>query len=322
MTAARSTSASHLDEYPAGHPFGARQSSDARTITRIAVGVDEYPEGRDAAALGAALSRVMRAELMLATVQSPPLVPLPSDMGWKNLREGAQVRLREIRDVFAPEARTVTETDFSIARALHRVVRDHHRDLLVLGSSRHGREGRVRIGKRTRQLLCHFECALAVAPRGMHAQPDFGVRNIGVGYDGSPESESALALAGAIAVAAGAELHVCGVVDDRFPPIAVFSGAVLGEWDDVIREEIDRVRGTLSPAARATGARARVEVTRGRPANALLALSARVDLLVIGSRRWGPAARLLLGSTGEAVMHDAACAMLAVPRPAGPVTAQ
>ena len=315
MTGARSTSTSHLDEYPAGHPFGARQPSDAHTITRIAVGVDEYPEGRDAAALGAALARVTGAELMLATVQSPPLVPLPPDMGWKSLREGAQVRLREIRDVFAPEARTVTETDLSIARALHRVVRHHHRDLLVLGSSRHGREGRVRIGKRTRQLLCHFECALAVAPRGMQTRPDFGLGSIGVGYDGSPESQSALALAGAIAIAAGAELHVCGAVDDRLPPIAAFSAPVVDEWDDIIGEELDRVRGRLSTAAGATRARVQVEVTRGRPANALLALSERVDLLVIGSRRWGPATRLLLGSTGEAVMHDAACGVLAVPRP-------
>jgi nucleotide-binding universal stress UspA family protein len=36
---------------------------------------------------------------------------------------------------------------------------------------------------------------------------------------------------------------------------------------------------------------------------------------VIGSREWGPTARLLLGSTGEALMHDSACAVLAVPRP-------
>ena len=242
-------------------------------------------------------------------------------MGWKSL-QGSRVRLREVRDALAPEARTVIETDLSIAGALHRVVRHHHRELLVLGSSRHGREGRVRIGKRTRQLLCHFECALAVAPRGMHARPDFGLRSIGVGYDGSPESDSALGLAGTIAVAAGAALPVCGVVDDRFPRIAVFSGAILGEWDDVIREEIERVRGRLRTAARATGASVQVEVTRGRPANALLSLSERVDLLVIGSRRWGLAARLLLGSTGAAVMHDATSAVLAVPRPPGPVTAQ
>jgi nucleotide-binding universal stress UspA family protein len=58
---------------------------------------------------------------------------------------------------------------------------------------------------------------------------------------------------------------------------------------------------------------ARREVVRGRPADALLALAAEVDLLVIGSRRWGSVERLLLGSTGEALLHDAPCPVLAVP---------
>jgi nucleotide-binding universal stress UspA family protein len=60
------------------------------------------------------------------------------------------------------------------------------------------------------------------------------------------------------------------------------------------------------------------QVTRGRPADALLPFSEQVDLIVIGSRRWGPVARLLLGSTGEALAHDAACALLVVPRPDAP----
>jgi nucleotide-binding universal stress UspA family protein len=33
------------------------------------------------------------------------------------------------------------------------------------------------------------------------------------------------------------------------------------------------------------------------------------------SRRWGPVSRLLLGSTGEPLMRDAGCAVLAVPGP-------
>jgi nucleotide-binding universal stress UspA family protein len=41
-----------------------------------------------------------------------------------------------------------------------------------------------------------------------------------------------------------------------------------------------------------------------------------MDLLVIGSRRWGPLARLLLGSTGEALARDAGCPLLVAPRAA------
>lgn len=58
-----------------------------------------------------------------------------------------------------------------------------------------------------------------------------------------------------------------------------------------------------------------VEVARDVPAASLLDLSTVTDLLVIGSRRWGPVARLLLGGTGEALVRGAYCSLLIVPRP-------
>jgi nucleotide-binding universal stress UspA family protein len=78
---------------------------------------------------------------------------------------------------------------------------------------------------------------------------------------------------------------------------------------------MDSLRQESLPAAQATGAAVQTEVLRGRPAEALLALSREVDLLVIGSRRWGPMARVLLGGTGETLLHGAHCPMLVVPRP-------
>ena len=82
---------------------------------------------------------------------------------------------------------------------------------------------------------------------------------------------------------------------------------------------MDRLRGLGLARARESNASVHTQVTRGRAADALLTFSERVDLVVIGSRRWGPVARLLLGSTGEALAHDAACALLVVPRPEAPV---
>lgn len=176
----------------------------------------------------------------------------------------------------------------------------------------------MRIGKRTRQLLCHFECALAIAPRGLHAVSDLEFARIGVGYDGSSESEAALALAGSVALAAGAELRVRSVVDDRLPALGwgyVWVGEMIEDWREAVRDELGALRKRALDAAVRTGASTKAEAVTGRPADALLKLSGEVDLLVIGSRRWGPAARVLLGSTGEALMHDAACPVVAVPRP-------
>ena len=292
-------------------------SSSQPVITRIAAGIDGFPEGRDAAALGQSLAEATGAELMLVAVHSTAPLPLPPELGYRHLRKQSQFELRDARDSLAPGARTLTTTDHSVARALHRIVSRHHRDLLVVGSSRRGPEGRVRIGKRTRQLLCQFDCALAVAPRGLHANPQRGLRRIGVGYDGSPESGSALALAASIAAGAGADLHVQAVVDDRLPLFArsALSGLVEFEWNEAISTEMDEIRTQAVAAGERIGAQLDVGVARGRPADVLLELSEHVDLLVIGSRGWGPTSRLLLGSTGEALMHDAACAVLAVPRP-------
>jgi len=284
----------------------------------IAAGVDGYPEGRDAAALGAMLARVTGGELLLVAVHPEPLVVLPPDLGWTAMRKQAEAGLRQTRDEFAPGGRIVVETDWSVPRALERVVAREHRNLLVMGSSRRGPEGRVRIGKRTRQLLCHFRCALAVAPRGFAAVPERRLSHIGVGYDGSQESQAALTLAASIAGSAGAKLSVRGVVDDRVPGVAwpSFGREQLAAiWSELTEPRVESLRAQAQAAGEATGAEVAVDVDRGRPADALMRLGEQVDLLVIGSRRWGAATRVLVGSTGEALLHDAGCPVLVVPRP-------
>jgi nucleotide-binding universal stress UspA family protein len=293
-----------------------------RALARIAVGVDGYPEGRDAAALGEMLARAAGAELILVTVHSPPLVILPAGMDWHGLHTQSLAMVREVRDAVAPDARVVVETDLSVARALWRVIRRENRDLLVVGSSRLGPEGRIRIGKRTRQLLCGFECALAVAPRGLHKRPQLELRSIGVGYDGGPEGQAALAEAAKLALSCAAELHLLGVVDDRVRTLgwsALASRTGSPEWDTAVRQSHESLRAELEDAAAATGVSVTsTEVVRGRPADALLGMAENVDLLLIGSRRWGVVARLILGSTGEALLRDAQCPVMIIPRPTDP----
>ena len=288
-------------------------------IARVAAAVDGYREGRDAALLASMIAGASGAELMLVAVHPDPIVVLPAEIGWSGMRKEAQRVLRETRDTIAPGARIVVETDWSVPRALERVAQREHRDLIVLGSNRRGPEGRVRIGNLTRQLLSHTRCALAVAPRGFSDQPTRRITRIGVGYDGAPESEAAIALAGSLAIRAGATLQVRGVIDDSVPMVGWYSAGreqVLEMWDKLLEPQVAALLARAQSASEATGADiGEVNVQRGRPADALLELCERVDLLVVGSRRWGGAARVLLGRTGEALMHDASTAVLVVPRP-------
>jgi len=299
------------------HEASGAAGTRLRPVARIAVGIDGHPEGRDAAVLGAKVARTVGAELMLVAVHPDPLVVLPKELDWAGAHAQAEALLRETRDELAPEARIDVETDWSVPRALERVVMRERRDLLVVGSSREGPEGRVRIGTRTRQLLYDGKCAVAVAPRGYGGSTEHPLRVIAAGYDGGAEAQRALALAGAIAAAAGARLLVRGVVDDRLPTAGwTQSGRehVMIMWRQVLEPEVVALRADAEQAVEASGAEAELEVLTGAPADVLGELSAQVDLIVIGSRRWGTVERVFLGSVGERLMHDASCPILVVPR--------
>jgi nucleotide-binding universal stress UspA family protein len=208
-------------------------------------------------------------------------------------------------------------TDISVARALGRVAAREHRDLLVLGSSPDGPETRVRIGKRTRQLIGDAACTLAVAPRGLHERPDVPIRKIAVGYDGGPESEAALEFGISLARRTGAQLVVCSVVDNWLPTFGLNGGRaarIEGEWRELLESDVQAMRAAAEDAVRAANVDATIEVRTGHPGQTLVELSADVDLMVVGSRRWGFVARVVLGSTGEALVHDAACPLVVVPR--------
>jgi nucleotide-binding universal stress UspA family protein len=56
-------------------------------------------------------------------------------------------------------------------------------------------------------------------------------------------------------------------------------------------------------------------VSDGDPAEELAMLAEHLDLLVLGSRAYGPSGRLLSGSTSTQLARRAACPLLVVPRP-------
>lgn len=68
-------------------------------------------------------------------------------------------------------------------------------------------------------------------------------------------------------------------------------------------------------AVSALGVPAEVSATVGDPGYELRALTETVDLVVVGSRRWGPLARLVNGGVGETLVADASSSVLIVPRP-------
>jgi nucleotide-binding universal stress UspA family protein len=286
-------------------------------LNHIAAAIDLSPESEDAAVLAAVLAAPTDADLMLLAVE-PELPLMIPGSDWRRMRGETETLLSRVRASCAPGARFAIDTDLSAPRGLQRLARREHRQLLAIGSSPDGRAGEVSIGHKTRQLLDELECVLAIAPRGLRARGPLALRRVAVGFDGGPEAVAALATAATLAAGAGAELIVRGVLDDRIPVLGwphLWLGGILDAWREVMDDEAESLRAHIQRAVSTLGVEVSVQVTRGRAADTLRELSGDVDLLVIGSRRWGPMARLLLGGTGEALVHGATCPLVIVPRP-------
>lgn len=282
----------------------------------VVVGVDDREGGRDALALAAALARLTGSELIAVRAYPYETHPTRASVGGfeEELRVDASAELERVLAQAGVVARTLIVGDTSPARALHHVAEHEGAGLLVVGSTHRGSVGQVLVGGVSAGVLHHAPCPVAVAPRGFAAQ-DGTLTTIGAGFDGGEESRDALRLAAELAKASGAQLRVLSVVATAVP--AAYPTAYEPEWIERAqqsrREEVERAQRTVEEL----GVQATGDIVIGSPIDALVELSRGVDLLVVGSRGWGPVRRLLLGSTSDGLVREAACPVIAVPRPAG-----
>lgn len=277
-------------------------------FSRIIVGADGSPEGQDAVVLGAAIASATGAGLTLLQSFAPFLISSEGVMDRQSQIHDAQRLLASDRHLFAPDAHIEIVADSNAARALRSHADRWHADMVVIGSSRHTLMGHSSIGQTGRRLLDNMPAALAVAKRGLHEE-GLELKTIAVGYDGGPESEGALELADAIATNADVELLIETINPEPLPAVSV--GVLSTEdWGAVIEEER---RGALElgrSAAAGTSARVHVDARVSDPGRELRAISNDVDIMVIGSRRWGAFARVALGGVGETLAADCGCSLI------------
>ena len=181
-------------------------------------------------------------------------------------------------------------------------------DAIVVGSPHRGAIGRVMLGSVAMSLLNGAPTDVAVAPKGYAEARHEALDDIAVGYDGGPESKLALRRAETLAIRSKARIKLLTVVKPAgaAPAMGAYVPEFPHEPGKVIREGLDSVDRALA-----------AEPTRldGDPATELLgACEEDVDLLVLGSRGYGPLTRVLLGSVSRKVIRDAPCPVLAVRR--------
>jgi nucleotide-binding universal stress UspA family protein len=277
-------------------------------FNNVIVGVDGQVGGRDAIALAQEL--VLRGgELTLAHVYlgGPRFMRGSSGAFDEVERQRSLALVEAARDEADVEARQLSFGSSSVGRGLHELAERQHADLLVVGSCRRGLIGRVCAGDDTSEELNGAPCAVAVAPAGHASRPSV-LREIGVAYNGSPESERALAAARELAGERGAKVSAFEAVS--IP--AYFFGSATGAVAEAIPTYVDQARdqiaalGDVEPHA-----------AYGMVAEELALYSASLDLLVVGSRGYGPIGRLVHGSTSQKLARTARCPLLVLPRGTG-----
>jgi nucleotide-binding universal stress UspA family protein len=281
-------------------------------FSTIVVGVDAREGGRDALALAAMLGRTFEGDLV--AVHAYPcdyFISRGTNAFEAVMHDAAQETLDTELDRAGVVADAIAMPDGSPGRALHRVAARRDADLIVVGSAHRGRIGRVLAGDVTAGTLHGAPCPVLVAPAG-YAQRDGELETIGVGYDGSPESQAALDLAREIAEAAGARLRIIDVVVPPDPggPFAAYRP----DWTEHARIRREEAEEHLQAVLAEIGDIATGDIAFGDPARELAYEANHLDLLVAGSRGYGPIRRLMLGSTSSKLVHEAPCPVLVLTR--------
>ncbi|HKH41587.1 MAG TPA: universal stress protein [Solirubrobacterales bacterium] len=284
---------------------------------RILIGYDGTPEGEDALGLGHSLSEVLDAVPVVATVISHPRDGVEDhefDDAVSKFCEPLFAKARERLDGLDTHEQPVVND--SPAAGIYEQADWHKPSAIVIGSTRHGRAGRVQVGTVGGSLLSGVHCSVAVAPRG-YSGGEARLARIGVAVDGSSESWRALFAAAHLAELAKAPLRVISVMGE---PHYVLGGLLspLGpaeyrefkdnEWGRVYEEAVGRIPDDVATEQ---------VLLNGDPAEALADASTDLDLLLLGSRGYGPVKGTLLGSVSSRVMAAAPCPVIVVPRGAG-----
>jgi nucleotide-binding universal stress UspA family protein len=273
-------------------------------FTSVIVGVDGRAGGRAAITVGGLLSSP-DARMTLAHVYGTDWPHADAGRGSLTAqRRESEALLKHERRLAGITAELVATASPTVARGLHELVDRVRADLLVLGSCHHGRVGRVMLGEDTKAALFGATSAVTVAPHGY--RPPHTLTRIGVAHDGSVEAARCLAVARELARMHRASISALSVV----PMDSVRRGTPISrDWSKVAGRLVGAEARRLNKLPDVDG-----NAVCGEPGEELARFSDSVDLLIVGSRGYGPLGRLMNGSTTRYLARNAACSLLVTPR--------
>ncbi|MEV6305248.1 universal stress protein [Actinoplanes sp. NPDC051861] len=282
----------------------------------VIVGADDSATTGDALALGQWAATTLDVPLIVAVVH-----PAPSAIGsgrvdaeWIADRHQAAERVlasarATLGDPPNVDYRVVASS--SAAHGLHDLAEHENAVLLVVGSRSTGPVARLFAGSTAERLLAGSVCSVAVAPAGMTIAPGSHGR-IGVAYVDTPDGRAALATAARLARRTHSPLLLVTVVARADAAVPFMLGT------DAERAFLDTARESYEDALRkAADSVPDVDVSwelRSGDVVETLADLADVDVLICGSRGYGPARRVLLGGVSTRLLRRACRPLIVVPR--------
>jgi len=278
---------------------------------RIVVGYAGDQAGRDAVRLAITLAGVCGSELTVVFPYKPLFASVSGDAAEERVRAEVSALTADVGELNAPTYHW-TPSSWPI-RGLHEMARFAESDLLVFGSARDGLSDHLHISLMER-MVHGAPCAVAVAPpRYADGAPQQLLR-IGVGFSSSEEGIAALHLARKLAARAGGRLEVFAGAGLE-PSLASYASSS-PDLPQVERQIFQETETALERATDELGNQVPLEreTIRGDPADVLIERSSELDVLVLGSRAYGPVRHALMGSVSAGVMREALCAVLVVPR--------
>ncbi len=278
---------------------------------KLLVGYDGSDGGRDALKLARVLGETGGVGVAVVTVLLCGPLPAPYAILDEEEEQWAEPLFAEAREhLDGLEVETLAFGGGTPAGVINNLAEREGYASIVVGSPHRGPVGRTLIGSVANGLLHGAPCEVIVAPRGFASEEDWPFRTIAVAYDETPEAKAALRRAEAIALFCRARVVI---YTTSTPPVfaagvARYVPTMFPDAGTIVTRAVKAVDERLAATS---------QVLSGVPGPAIVEAceEAGVDLLVAGSRGYGPATRVMLGSVSTELAHKAPCPVLVVPRP-------
>lgn len=290
----------------------------------ILVGYRADEPGIAALHLAVVLARSADTDLVVCAVVADawPVDPTNLDAEYlAYLERLAEQQLNQARQWVTDDVPTtyVSRNARSVPKGLMATADEFDADLIVVGSSSAAAHGRLSLGSTAERIAHSSPLPVAMAPRGFRAPIGAMVRRATVAYGGSTGGGELVRAAARLAARADASLRLAAFA---VRPATLFADTVPGGEDNLVVEQWAKrtnaaIHAELDEVRRLPDVPDEIDAVLGQGYSWPEAIDSigwtDGDVLVVGSSRGGPVARVFLGSRSSKILRNAPVPVIVVP---------